>query len=433
VALTRAGWWPDWRIALVAVIAVLAATMLLLPGHLRDQAWTLMGISPLNPPFSDARAVAASWECTRKGVDVLVRNPCDPFGRLMQYPKIWMVPAVLGWGQELTNWIGAASAVLALATVILVMGPVRRIWEAAVYLVLLLSPPVLLLLERGNVDGLILAMVGIAMVLWSSQRALIRAIALPLIELAAMLKLFPIVTTWALLRRGGRETAAAVVALGAVFGVYLLATWKEIAQVGALTQQGTFPAYGVGILVIAIRHPGVHEGPLLVHVGQGRGDAALRVVLILVVIGIAMLLSRVVYRPTRETGDGHARPWLLDAYLAGSLIYTSSFLLFNNWDYRMSFVLLAVPQLLTWSRAAQTGLAWLARATILMFVAAALGSRFSPDAAYAYGFGQAAKTALCILLLAFILVELQARLQRWSPVLLTRSGRGTVDSRPGVT
>ena len=40
-----------------------------------------------------------------------------------------------------------------------------------------------------------------------------------------------------------------------------------------------------------------------------------------------------------------AAGWHLDAYVVGSLICTSGFLLFNNWDYWMAFVLLAVPQL----------------------------------------------------------------------------------------
>jgi hypothetical protein len=418
---------------MVALVAALFAVMFILPDHVRDVAWTQLGISPLNPPFSDSRAVTAAWQCTSQGVDVLVRNPCDPWGRIMQYPKIWMIPASLGFGQDATNWLGAANAVLALGTVVLVMGPVRRIWEAGLYIVLLLSPPVLLLVERGNVDGLILALVGISMVLWSAQTGAVRALALLFVELAAALKLFPIVTVWALLRRGGRVAMAAVVAVSSVFGIYLLAAAKEVAQVAALTQQGIFPAYGVGVLVVVIRHPGVQGGPLLVHVGQGRGDALLRVGLILAVIGLAALLSWVVHRADLGSDARVGRaPWHLDAYLAGSLIYTSSFLLFNNWDYRMAFVLLAVPQLLTWSRAPEHGLAWLARGAILSFMVAALTSRFSSHAPFLYGCGQAAKTVLCVLLLALIFAELQDRLRRWSPIVLNAIWRSRMGAPSGV-
>ena len=136
------------------------------------------------------------------------------------------------------------------------------------YLMLLLSPPVLLLVERGNVDGLMLALVGISMVLWSAQSSATRALALVRVELAAVLKLFSIITVWALLRRAGRGTLVAAVTVSAAFGAYAIASAKEIAQIAAPTQQGTFPAYGVGVLVVAIRHPGVQGGPELVHVGQ---------------------------------------------------------------------------------------------------------------------------------------------------------------------
>jgi hypothetical protein len=123
----------------------------------------------------------------------------------------------------------------------------------------------------------------------------------------------------------------------------------------------------------------------------------------------------------------------VDAYLAGALIYVSSFLAFNNWDYRMVFVLLAVPQLLTWSRAAEPGLAWIARGATLSFVLAGLGSRFSPQAAFLYGTNQAAKTALCVLLLALILAEARERLRRWSPTVLRAIGRQPVGAPTGLT
>jgi hypothetical protein len=432
VVANRASWWPDWRLAIVALLAAAFAVMFMLPEHVRDVAWTQLGISPLNPPFSDSRAITAAWQCTNQGIDVMVRNPCDPWQRIMQYPKIWMIPAALGFGQDLTNWLGAANAVLSLGTVIWVMGPVRRLWEAGLYLALLLSPPVLLLLERGNVDGLILALVGMSMVLWSAQGTATRALALLLVELAAVLKLFPIITAWALLRRGGRGVMAAVGALTAVFAIYLLATAKEVAQVAPLTQQGIYPAYGVGVLVVAIRHPGVQGGPLLVHVGQGRGDALLRVAVIVAVVGLAALLSWVASRAHLEHLDAGAAPWHLDAYLAGSLIYASSFLLFNNWDYRMAFVLLAMPKLLSWSRAPEPALAWLARGGIVSFVVAALSSRFSPDAALLYGFGQAAKTVLCVLLLGLVFAEIRDRLQRWRPALKATRGRPEA-ARSGAT
>jgi hypothetical protein len=183
---------------------VLGAWILLLSPTARYNFWTAMGVIPFKIPFGDSRAITASWQCTRDGVDVLVHNPCDPSQRLMQYPKLWMLPAQLGWGDELTNPLGMVNVVALSATAFIVMGSVKRLSEAVVYIILLLSPPVLLLVERGNVDGLMFAMVGLGVVSWTAHRPFLRAIGLGAILLSAMLKLYPVLAGWALVRRWGQ-------------------------------------------------------------------------------------------------------------------------------------------------------------------------------------------------------------------------------------
>jgi len=41
---------------------------------------------------------------------------------------------------------------------------------------------------------------------------------------------------------------------------------------------------------------------------------------------------------------------MLDAYRVGSAIYLGTFLLGNNWDYRLIFLILTLPQLICWVR-----------------------------------------------------------------------------------
>jgi Glycosyltransferase family 87 len=398
----------------MAILATLFVGMLWMSPAARAENWIRLGIAPIPVPFADSRAVASGWECTHRGLNVLLQNPCDPYKRVMQYPKLWMLPAAWGLGSGATDWLGILNAVAVLSAVVLVIGRLARAWEALLYLALLASPPVVLLLERGNVDGLIFAMVCFGVVAWAARGVAIRAVGLGLILLASMLKLYPLVVVWVLARRGGRRAWAALAVAVAAFGVYLAATAKEVSMIAAATQQGIFPAYGLNVLVVAVRHPGVHDGAPLLALAHNRGDLVLRVVGAVLVVAVAAVVARRMgQRDGPGTGpDSSSR---LDLLLAGASIYVASFLVFVNWDYRLTFLLMAVPQLLAWSRSALPARKSVARAVVVTLVTAFLTSRFSTDAPVLYGLGQASKAILCVLLLSFLLAELGERTRVWRP------------------
>lgn len=414
---------------LVAILATLFVAMLWMSPAARAENWTRLGIAPIPIPFADSRAVASGWECTHRGLNVLLQNPCDPYKRVMQYPKLWMLPAAWGLGSGAANWLGLLNAVAVLGAVVLVIGRLTRAWEALLYLALLLSPPVVLLLERGNVDGLIFAMVCLGVLAWAARGVAIRAVGLGLILLASMLKLYPLVVAWVLARRGGRWAWAALAAAGTGFLVYLAATAKEVGMIAAATQQGIFPAYGLDVLVVAIRHPGVHDGPPLLALAHNRGDLVLRVAGAVLFLGLGAVLARVISR--RDDPEAHpVATAQVDLLLAGASIYVASFLVFVNWDYRLTFLLMAIPQLLAWSRSAAPTRRWVARTSVVVLMIAFLTGRFSTDAPVLYGLGQGFKSVLCVLMLSFLLAELGDRIRL--PRTLRPGTRRAIEGAPST-
>jgi hypothetical protein len=395
----------------------------------RAENWTRLGISPLPIPFADSRAITSSWECTRRGVNVLLQNPCDPYKRVMQYPKLWMLPAALGLGPGATNWLGILNAIAVMGTVVLLIGRLARASEALLYLVLLVSPPVVLLLERGNMDGLIFAMVCLGVVAWAARAVAIRAIGLGLVLLASMLKLYPLVVAWVLTRRGGQWAWAALAAASAGFVIYLAATAKEVSMIAAATQQGIFPAYGLDVLVVALRHPGVHDGPPLLALAHNRGDLAVRIAGAALFLALGAVMARRMGRPDDGGNRASSNPQV-DLFLAGASIYVASFLVFINWDYRLIFLLMTMPQLLAWARRAVPARAWTAQAAVVSLVLAFVSSRFSTDAPVLYGLGQASKAVLCVLLLSFLLAELEERARLWRP--MWPGGRRAIEGAPST-
>jgi hypothetical protein len=419
----------DWRIVLVVILAAISVVILSMSPVARAETWTRLGIAPIPVPFADSRAITSGWECTHRGLNALLQNPCDPYKRVMQYPKLWMLPAELGLGAAWTNWLGIFNAVAVVGAVVSVIGRLTRAWEGLLYLALLISPPVVLLVERGNVDGVVFAMVCFGVAAWAARGPAIRAIGLALVLLASMLKLYPLVVAWVLARRGGRWARAALAAAGAAFAVYLATTAKEMSMIAGATQQGTFPAYGLNVVVVAVRHPGVHDGPAFLALAHSRGDLVFRVTGAVLVFVLAAVLARLLGQ--HDDPGAHPSSSRLDLLLAGSSIYVASFLVFVNWDYRLTFLLMAMPQLLAWSRSTAPAWKWVARASLVALVIAFVTSRFSTEAPVLYGLGQASKTILCVLMLSFLLVELRERTSLWRPI--SSGGRRTVEATPSAS
>ena len=116
------------------------------------------------------RSVTTGWVCTRRGIDVLPLNPCDPLKRPANYPRIWMKLSFLGLGPGSTVPLGLLNAAIFLIAAIGVFDPKGGVGGAALYAAALCSPAVMLGIERGNVDLLLFAMVALAAVVARRER-----------------------------------------------------------------------------------------------------------------------------------------------------------------------------------------------------------------------------------------------------------------------
>jgi len=52
--------------------------------------WSHLGVPTLSPRFADMRTVQAGLDAAREGFNPQQHNPSDPWGRLMNYPSIWL-------------------------------------------------------------------------------------------------------------------------------------------------------------------------------------------------------------------------------------------------------------------------------------------------------------------------------------------------------
>jgi glycosyl transferase family 87 len=351
----RAGGWGG-RAAAAVMVAGYFVVLLARGGQ---RAWGHFGVPAVEHPFSDMRSVTSAWECVRRGVAVLPVNPCDPRPRPANYPTIWLLPSHLGLGQSSTVVLGTATAVIFFACALAVIPHGASLVEGGIVGIALCSPSVMLGVERGNTDLLVFAVVVAAVwLLWRSGRS---ARAGPLLLLfAAVLKLFPIVASIVLLRLRGRRWRYAFAFVLAGFGVYALATLATIHEIYRVVPQLPYYSYG-------IKPFGAWAANLFASYRVHLPPTAWEWLL----IGGATLVAVAVRSRVRaRLGAGGDDPELtrdLDFFVVGAAIYVGTFSLFQNFEYRLVFVLLTIPQLYRWTRGR-----YLLGATGLLFVLSTL-------------------------------------------------------------
>jgi glycosyl transferase family 87 len=336
----------DWRLAVLAVPTALVALTSVLSERPAIFVWKLFGVPALFPRFADTRVITTGWDCARQGIDVLKSNPCDaPWFRPVNYPRLWLLPGRLGLGASSTKYIAVLMIAAFLVAAYFVMGPINT-KTAVLYLVVFASMPVLLLIERGNNDLLVFALLvaAAAALTWLDRAG--AGIASGLIVLATALKLYPIAAAYALfvgLRGRRRWWVAAVLVVGAL---YALVTRQDLALIQASTPRPASLGYGLNVLVQAMADEANRS--LGTHVARSVEVAAIALVL-LVLIAATWLMARAL-PPRRLSGAPPRETFAGLLFSVGAAVYVLTFLLGNDWVYRLTFLLLAVPQLLLWRK-----------------------------------------------------------------------------------
>jgi hypothetical protein len=188
-----------------------------------------------------------------------------------------------------------------------------------------------------------------------SDRGVIRGIAAISVLIAAILKLYPIFAV-VLFLRGGRKARRLGYALCGAFLVYAAGTLHDLDLIDKGTPHSGAYSYGAAV--------GPRIGKVLGAYGQA---AELWVVGLSVALGV--VASLLIARSNRSTWPtNQVRTFRSDLFWTGAAIFLGTFLLGYNFEYRLIFLTLTVPQLLAWS-ASVRGEALLSRAALGTMIA----------------------------------------------------------------
>jgi hypothetical protein len=328
----------DGRLLLLAILIVYFVPIFiasLAPNY--PESWKSPWIFPLVlkilPSFADLRVITAGAECVRLGYDVLIENPCDPWQRQMNYPRVWSIPASWGLNQSHTVILGLLCGSLFFILTFITIEHLNYI-EALFYALVLCSPSVMFAVERGNNDLIIFTLLALSLLTLKSRSSIWYSFFYIIMLLASILKLYPIFGLAGLYKEKPKSFASIFTTLTG-FGIYVVLNFESLKLVSKATPRSSNLSYG-GMVIFDTLFPNYLNGMKL----------PIFVLSISIVFFIAYLLAKsgsALYQNSYTLTTNR-----IDAFLIGSSIYMGTFLIGNNWDYRLIFLLFTIPQMLSW-------------------------------------------------------------------------------------
>ena len=295
---------------------------------------TALGVEP--PAgwwFVDTYALLAASDTVALGLNPYVPNPLDLLGVPHWYSDWWFLCGSLGLTRADVYWLGAGIVGLFLVSAILVLRP-RNGSESLVAWLALCSPPVILGVNRANADLLIFSIMALLGWVLASLRRWVWRQGPWLVALAAGLKFYPIVAGLALglVERPRREVWVSLAVMGLLALAVALSVADAIVRVLPLLMppEGFFSFGSSALFTLAGLPPLTAKGAALV-------------------AGAMVILGWMRHTPVPPTTlPAHEKT----AFGLGALIVVGCFFAGVSYSYRLVFLLLMLPLLWTWSRAA---------------------------------------------------------------------------------
>lgn len=340
-------WPPIGSGTVILGAAGLYILMLICFGELAgwERAWRVFGVAALKLPFGDMHHVTDHAACMVKGFDAYFINSCDPLGKELNYirdpfnyPPVWLWLGYAGIRSEDATWMSALITIAAFAVLVALLRGRSR-YVGALASLAILSPSVMLGVERGNTDLIILALIGSAALLVGDKPSRISP-AFILLGVAVVLKLYPVFCI-AVAARFSKRTAMLSAGLIVLTFIYLGIISEYLLLLKTNTPSLYFLSYGYKVPFL-----GIDE--LLTVVGRRSTNLAetwLPIIAAILTLGLAggsalyVFKHRVSDWTVADNASGMA-------FLFGAGIYCGTFMLGANFDYRLMFLLLCLPHVL---------------------------------------------------------------------------------------
>lgn len=344
---------PGKWILIVATTLMWLLILILFRTYGVENTWHLWNVPAWKLSFLDFRLIPGSAESFAHGYEPSVENPYDPTQRIFNYPAFWRLFFYTGITQADTVWISILMIILFFIGIFLFPGKLS-IPGAVGMLLIVFSPASMLLYERGNVDLIVFFLC--AMII--SAESYSANLAALLIAFSAIVKMFPFFGVTVLLKESKNKFWTLFSFCLAVLLVYMFATWSSVKASWNTTMRGDGLSYGTNVFVT--RYGVAIEKVFTKWFTPHYTDLLLKFGPLSVALFLLLLVFMLAISTTRKFEIGDERNFA--AFRMGASVYVGTFLLGNNFDYRLAFLILVMPQLIEWARSINKtyrALAWM--------------------------------------------------------------------------
>jgi hypothetical protein len=256
-------------------------------------------------------------------------------------PPTWLSLGFFGVDGSDSSWLSAA--VISATMIVMVLLLQGRSWyHGVIALGAIISPSVMMGVERGNLDLLILALVGSAALIYEERRVGRACGATALLGLGVALKLFPVFCV-SVGARFNRQTFIFACAIAALSLIYLDWAMKYVFLIRRNVPTTFILSYGYKAIFLGVDHIRSEAGLSPV----GLADTWVPASTAALVLICAATIAVISFRNRREFCSVDISV-AGTAFLFGAGIYCGTYLLGTNFIYRLMFLLLCVPQLQDW-------------------------------------------------------------------------------------
>ena len=283
-----------------------------------SSTWSALGVPTMFPEFADMRTVQGALHSLNEGFDPQIKNPGDPWGRSMNYPSLWIsISEIFNFEVEINFKIFVSVMVIMFLSCCLLL---LKQFPSLTLLALCFSGATLLSVERGNNDIIIFSLLYFSVIVGGGIYALVLLI-------ATLLKVFPILAFPAFCR--SFKTLFLMLAVAVIAILVLL---PELSNIRNSTPVSASLSYGSASISAAFQSKlNFNFPPLLISI------------LLLFAASVACKLEFLRKRLNFSEMNEHAK----QMFLVGAYIYVGTFILSSNWDYRLIFLLLCVPYVMS--------------------------------------------------------------------------------------
>jgi len=325
-----------------------------------QKLWGKLGVPAAKDPFMDLGAVFGAFDCDRLTGEVsLINNSC--FNHI-SYPSSWSLLTWLGLGQRDTILLGVLFTLIFYVITLIIIGRLNY-QEAVVYALILCSPPVMLLVERGNVDIVIYSWLGVGLMIIRNSRALIfRLCAYLLIFFWGIIKLFPIFGLLVIIKEKRNLFVFLAAIFTTAFITYFLASIDEMKTISQAFD-GETVLYRFGHQALFLKVKTLLLNLFLSTGGKTDITKALRY-LMYIIMGSLMLLLLTRFLLSKfkifqewlssdfvstDSGKSLDKSQYIDYFRLAAGIYLGNYLVIGLVvDYKLTFLIFALPQILDW-------------------------------------------------------------------------------------